>query len=368
MTAKLWVVCLGALLSGMVVPACSADTTTVTYTYDALGRLHQVVYPGSNKSIIYNYDAAGSRTTVVSSGLSEPVAVNDDYTKCPSGSLDSVLLTNDGTTINSFDPRCNDTDANGYALSITSFSATQFGGTVTQNGDGTLKYVPPNASYSGPDSFTYVISDNHGGSAQATVTVAMNSPPTANPVSEINDGVTTTYNDVLSYDTDPDLHDQLVITSPNGAGSQTDGGGTVTSDGASIHYTPPALPFTGNDTFRYTINDGYGVAGNLHTSTNTITINVNHPPVAVDDNVLVGLTSPPSATFDPRLNDTDPDGDSISIQSADQTSAHGGSVVVNGTSSITYRPNGYHGSDTFNYTITDNHAHTASAVVHLTVP
>jgi len=368
MIAKPSIGCLAALLSGMIGLACRADTTTVTYTYDALGRLQQVGYPGS-KSIIYSYDKAGSRTKVVSTGLDGPVALDDDYLKpCAANAL-AVLLTNDGTTINSIDPRCNDTDANNYALSITSFSATQFGGTVTQNGDGTLKYVPPNASYSGPDSFTYVISDNHGGSAQATVTVAMNSPPTANPVSEINDGTVTNYNDVLSYDTDPDLPDQLVIVSPGGTAVSTAQGGSVTGNGASVTYTPPALPFHGTDTFSYTINDHYGVTGNLHTSTSTVTVDVNHPPVAVDDNVLVGLTSPPTATFDPRLNDTDPDGDPIKIKLADQTSAHGGTVVVNGTSSITYTPaSGYHGSDTFNYTIRDDHNHTASAVVHLTVP
>lgn len=49
-----------ALCGALAVPA-AADT--VQYTYDALGRLVQVVYPDGTK-ITYSYDPAGNRTEV----------------------------------------------------------------------------------------------------------------------------------------------------------------------------------------------------------------------------------------------------------------------------------------------------------------
>jgi YD repeat-containing protein len=38
-----------------------ADSPTVTYSYDALGRLTVVVY-SNDRTITYNYDATGNRT------------------------------------------------------------------------------------------------------------------------------------------------------------------------------------------------------------------------------------------------------------------------------------------------------------------
>jgi hypothetical protein len=66
-------------------------------------------------------------------------------------------------------------DSNGYALSLASF--TQPGhGSVTENS--TLTYTPA-ATFLGADSFTYTVSDGHGGTATGTVTVTVIAPVTA---------------------------------------------------------------------------------------------------------------------------------------------------------------------------------------------
>lgn len=58
-----------AVLAGLALAVCagSAVAGSVSYTYDALGRLTQVTY-SSGKIITYAYDAAGNRTSVVVSG------------------------------------------------------------------------------------------------------------------------------------------------------------------------------------------------------------------------------------------------------------------------------------------------------------
>lgn len=56
-----------ALAPCVLVTAAQAQTTSVAYAYDALGRLVQVTYP-NGVSITYQYDAAGNRIEVQSQG------------------------------------------------------------------------------------------------------------------------------------------------------------------------------------------------------------------------------------------------------------------------------------------------------------
>lgn len=87
-----------------------------------------------------------------------PVAVNDR------------LLLRPGATLSAFLPTANDYDPEGGAISLLSFTQPA-NGTVTQNADGTLRYVP-NANYpGGTDTFIYTVQDPAGMSANATVTI-----------------------------------------------------------------------------------------------------------------------------------------------------------------------------------------------------
>jgi hypothetical protein len=73
----------------------------------------------------------------------------------------------------------NDNDANGDPITVTSMAVTSVaGGTVAGSGVEAWTYTPP-ASFSGTDSFTYVIEDGRGGSAsgKVNVTVAASAPP-----------------------------------------------------------------------------------------------------------------------------------------------------------------------------------------------
>ena len=89
---------------------------------------------------------------------------------------------------------------------------------------------------------------------------------------------------------------------------------------------------------------------------------VNRPPVAVDNAASTPRNI--AVTIDVLANDTDPDGDALSIVAVG--SASNGVAVIAG-SRITYTPNpGFRGDDSFSYTISDG-ALTASATVRVTV-
>ena len=85
-------------------------------------------------------------------------------------------------------------------------SRTPAHGTVTINAGGTVTYSPA-ANYNGPDSFSYTVSDGHGGTATAAVSVTVTNVNNA-PVA-VNDSASTLEDEavtiaVLANDTDAD--------------------------------------------------------------------------------------------------------------------------------------------------------------------
>lgn len=67
-------------------------------------------------------------------------------------------------------------------------------------------------------------------------------------------------------------------------------------------------------------------------------------------------------------NDSDPDGDSLTVSDYDDTSAEGGTVDCSGGSSCHYTPpGGFSGTDLFTYTVSDSRGGTDTATVSVTV-
>jgi hypothetical protein len=71
MRAVLVFLCLCVYVAVVVEPAAAQTAETITYTYDALGRVKTVSHAGGDNdgmSITYTYDAAGNRTQYVVAG------------------------------------------------------------------------------------------------------------------------------------------------------------------------------------------------------------------------------------------------------------------------------------------------------------
>ena len=91
---------------------------------------------------------------------------------------------------------------------------------------------------------------------------------------------------------------------------------------------------------------------------------VNHPPSAVADKVTTSQGK--QIIINVLANDTDIDGDVLTVQSVTQPTS--GVVTINTNQTLTYKPNtGFSGVETFTYTISDGHGGTSTADVTVTV-
>ena len=172
-----------------------------------------------------------------------PTAVADSATTTENQYVDIPVLANDS------DPE-NDT------LSIASFTLPA-NGSLSDNGDGTLRYTPSNA-YTGPDSFTYTVSDGNSNEDTQTVSITVNAaPPTNQDPQASQDSVSTQENTATSIspllnDSDPDSDPLTLVSFTQGSN------GAVTDNGdGTLQYTPNT-DFVGQDSFSYTIEDGNG--------------------------------------------------------------------------------------------------------------
>ncbi len=273
-----------------------------------------------------------------------PVAVDDSATTPEDTAATIAVLTND-------------TDADGDVLSVTAVS-TPSHGTAAINADGTIRYTPAE-NYDGADSFSYTLADGHGGAATGTVSVtvsAVNDEPLA-----AGDEATTPENvaatiPVLANDSDAD-GDSLTVGS---VGTPAHGNAVVSAPG-TITYTP-VKNYCGPDSFAYTVADG---RGGIATGMISVTVTEsNHTPEAVDDARQVSEDM--AVIIAVLANDTDEDGDPLTVTSVG-AAAHGSAAAgANGT--VVYTPAAnYHGADSFTYTIGDGRGGAATATVTMTI-
>jgi Tol biopolymer transport system component len=93
-------------------------------------------------------------------------------------------------------------------------------------------------------------------------------------------------------------------------------------------------------------------------------VKLNRPPDAMDDSSTTLQETP--VDIDVLANDTDPDGDPLSI--IELTQPGDGTVSFNADDTVNYAPAlGFHGTDTFTYTVSDGQGGTDTATVTVTV-
>nr|WP_241771571.1 tandem-95 repeat protein [Vibrio parahaemolyticus] len=215
--------------------------------------------------------------------------------------------------------------------------------------------ISPTADWNGSETLTFTATDPSGESISQTVnfTVAPVADIVADTATVVED--TPTIIKVLGNDTFEGDGKVVSLDTNNGPANGTV---SVNPDG-SVTYTPNDN-YVGKDTFTYVVTSG-GVS-----ESTTVTVNVtpvNDAPVAKDD--IATTQEDTAVTIDVLSNDTDVDGDKLSIQSATVPEAQGKVEIVDGKLVFTPAEN-FNGHAEITYTVTDG-ALTDQATVKVTV-
>ncbi|WP_274021405.1 tandem-95 repeat protein, partial [Vibrio parahaemolyticus] len=215
--------------------------------------------------------------------------------------------------------------------------------------------ITPTADWNGKETITFTATDPSGESISQTVnfTVAPVADIVADKATVVED--TPTIIKVLGNDTFEGDGKVVSLDTNNGPANGTV---SVNPDG-SVTYTPNDN-YHGADSFTYIVTSG-GVSES--TTVNVDVTPENDAPVAKDDTTITDEDTP--VTIDVLPNDTDADGDKLSIESASVPKEQGTVEVVNGKLVFTPAEN-FNGDSEITYTVTDGQL-TDEAKVTVTV-
>ena len=253
--------------------------------------------------------------------------------------MDDSTSTDEDTPV-TVDVVANDTDVDGDTRTLQSVGTASHGSVTIVAGQA---HYSPNSNFHGTDSFTYVVSDGHGGTDTGTVNITVNSI-NDNP-SAVNDSTSTDEDtpvtvDVVANDTDVD-GDARTLQSVGTAAN-----GSVSIVAGQAQYSPNNN-FHGTDTFTYVVSDGHGGTA---TGTVNVTVNpVNDAPSANSQAVSTNGNTPVGTT----LTGNDLETPSANLTFVVTVNPAHGSLTGTGANR-TYTPAvNYSGPDSFKFKVTD---------------
>ena len=355
---------------------------------------------GSHLTDTFSYTAndghGGTTTTNIIVTIDRaPTVVSDSGAAVESASGTGNVLTNDSD-------RDSDTlvvsAVNGSAGNIGNSVAGTYGhitiaanGSYTYNADNTSAIDGAATGSHLTDTFTYTASDGHGGTTTTSITITLDRAPTV--VADANTAVegNSDSGNVLTNDSDRD-GDTLVVSAVAGSGANvgnsiatTYGHITINSNGSYTYNADNIAAIDGGangshltDTVSYTASDGHG-----GTTTTNIVITLDRAPTVVADSGAAVESS--SGTGNVLTNDSDRDGDALTVSAVNGSGAGVGTsvagtyghITINANGSYTYNADntaaidgaatGSHLTDTFNYTASDGHGGTTTTNVIITL-
>jgi VCBS repeat-containing protein len=290
-------------------------------------------------------------TITVNAVNDEPVAVAEAYQTGP-----GVELVVDAPGVLS-----NDSDVEAEPLVAVLGSNDVENGALTLNSDGSFSYSPNNG-FIGLETFSYRAVDSSGGESVETI-VEVDVQPQPSVVDDsytvIEDqqlvvaapGLIGNDGDVFGAD---DLQAFLVEDSVNGFA-------VVNTDGSFTFQ--PSVNFAGETSFQYyavdPVNGGQSL-GNVA----IVVQGQNDAPDAVFDTFATLIDLP--LTGDIATNDTDPEGDPITVRIASLPNF--GSLSLDPSGAFSYTPNtGFEGIDGFTYFANDGGSDSAETAVQISV-
>ena len=371
---------------------------TFTYTIDNSLPIVQELGVGDQvvEHFIYTYtDAAGEKAT---GSLDISIIGTNDV---PTVAASTASVSGSGSAgvpsgVSGILPAPHDPDAHDMVSFLPQNGTPGAYGTFTLHTDGTWSYDLDNNLYavralapgdSLTETFTYTVSDNHGGPSSNTLTVTINgtndAPTVAAAATSVTEDTQLTTSGTLPAPSDPDRGDTIAFVPQNGTlrhyGSLTlgaDGSYTYTLNNNLYAVQSLGAGETLTDTFTYTVTDSHGAIGS---NTLTVTINgTNDAPTVAAAIASVAEDAQTTATGTlPTPLDMDTH-DSVSFLAQNGTPGTYGTLTLNADGSYAYALDntsptvqglgvGETLTDTFTYTVTDNHGATASNTLTVTI-
>jgi hypothetical protein len=309
----------------------NTGTSNGTVIVNADGTFTYTPHADYNGGDSFTYDVLDINGFTETQLVTLTIGPVDDATDDSGATDEDTLLAGNVSTNDSFG-----------AATTYSVNTTTTNGALVFNADGTFTYAP-DADYNGADSFTYDVVDVNGATETQTVTL------TINPFDDAVDDIDGTDEDTLLAG-DVSTNDTFGAAATYSVNTTTTNGALVFNVDGTYTYTPDA-DYNGTDSFTYDVADI-----NSTTETRLVTLTIN-PMVdmanAGDDSITT--IEDTSVVIDAAYllsNDTDADGDSLSIASVGQPA--NGALADNGDGTYTYTPAlGFIGTDTFTYEVTD---------------
>ncbi len=288
-----------------------------------------------------------SLTLTITNTNRAPVITDPGPQITPEGALFGVILTA--------------SDPDGTVVAFADGGTLPGWATLTDNGDNTADISgTPAYTDSGITTVTVTVSDGLL-PADAVFDIAVtntNRPPVVDPVADQVTAETVPLTPLVVSASDSDG----TIPALSAAGLPPWATFTDNADGTGTLTGTPGYFGSGKHVITVTADDG----SLTHDTTFTLTVtNTNRAPEATDDALLIP-SDLGSAEFTVLTNDSDPDGDPISITSFDPTTT--GTLTAEGGGLFRYTPgSGAPYAETFTYTIADTAGATATATVYLSV-
>jgi len=309
-----------------------------------------VFIPDEAGTYLFSYGASDEAATDLAqirvevnelSGNSIPVAVRDDV----------VIPAGESRIVYSL---VNDTDPDGDVVGIVDFNVTPGSGLrVEQFGDVGFR-VFADETGAPRRTFRYSISDGESDPVETIVVVAVanatsaNQPPIAQPDTvEIRPGSSVAVA-VLDNDFDPEGGplEVAAVSNPDGGLAQ------IGPAGQSVRISVSPATVT-SFSVNYDVIDDNGNRTAAVIRVRVVPVGEpNRPPVARPDSARTPFES--ALAVKVILNDSDPDGDAIRVESVTAQPLNGTAVVDTATGDVLYTPaDGFSGTDRFSYVIVD---------------
>ncbi len=211
-------------------------------------------YNGSDRLIVQVSDLGNSGSGAVGTAEAVIALTVEARQDAPVAGVDAFMTAEDAPLwISAAELLANDVDPDGDPLTAT-LSLQAVHGSLVDVGGGVVRYTPPQ-DYNGVDSFFYTVSDGHGGSSTAQVTLIV--APIEDALRVENDSLVMDEDGpalrfpVLANDRDPDNAGLLRVI----GFTPTQHGRLIYRDDGTFSYRPDA-DFFGRDQFSYVANAG----------------------------------------------------------------------------------------------------------------